>query len=274
MNETHHDSIPIATGTGKVLAHTQDGVGFIVFNQPEKRNALAVEMQRALPDLLERFENDNSIRVVVMRGAGREAFASGADISEFEAQRSSADARAEFDRAWGATTRAFEQFEKPVIAMIHGICFGGGLATALHADIRLASDDARFTIPAARLGLGYGLAGVERLLQFVSPSTASEILFTARPMNAHEALRVGLVDLVVPADQLEAELERRTRRIADNAPLTLRAAKAAIREASRASSERDAARVAQLVRECFESEDYREGRRAFLEKRPPHFRGR
>jgi enoyl-CoA hydratase/carnithine racemase len=262
------------TGTDKLLFDVDDGVAVVTFNNPGKRNALSSEMRAALPSLLEALHADSDVRVVVVTGAGERAFISGADISEFGERRTSPAARAEYDRGWETINRSWRNLEKPVIAMIRGFCIGGGLLTALQADIRIASDDSRFGIPAARLGLGYGFAGVTTLMSLVGPAWASEILFSARQFSAAEALQMGLVNRVVPAGELREQVMSLARSIAGNAPLTIAACKAAIRESGRAPDQRDVARVEAMIEACFLSEDYREGQRAFAEKRPPAFTGR
>jgi enoyl-CoA hydratase/carnithine racemase len=261
----------IETGTEKLLAEVADGIARVTFNNPAKRNALSLEIRAALPKLLQSLQDDPDVRVVVLTGAGTEAFVSGADISEFGQQRTSPESRAEYDRAAGDSGRAWLALEKPVIAMIRGFCMGGGLLTALQADIRIASEDAQFGVPAARLGLGYPFAGVEALAQVVGASWAAEILFSARRLSAAEALAIGLVNRVVPGDQLESEVTELARSIRDNAPLTVAACKVALREWRR--EKRDLERVAKLVEACFRSEDYKEGQRAFLEKRRARFTG-
>jgi enoyl-CoA hydratase len=251
-----------------------DGIARIVFNNPEKRNALTVEMRAALPPLLRGLQEDPQVRVIVVTGAGDRAFVSGADISEFGEQRTSAEARAAYDRASAATAEAWERVDKPVIAMIRGYCIGGGLMMAMQADIRIAGEGSRFGIPAARLGLGYGFAGVKALVDLVGPAWASEILFSARRLTAEEALRIGLVNRVVPAERLEADVMELATSIGENAPLTVAACKLAIREARRDPDRRDLTRLAERVEACFRSQDYLEGQRAFLEKRAPRFTGR
>jgi enoyl-CoA hydratase/carnithine racemase len=266
---TRHDP-----GTGKLLVDVADAVAVVTFNNPSKRNALSSEMRAALPGLLDALQADVGVRVVVLTGAGEKAFVSGADISEFGERRTSPAARAEYDRGWEALNRSLRNLEKPVIAMIRGFCMGGGLLTALQADIRIASDDSQFGIPAARLGLGYGFAGVTTLVDLIGPAWTSEVLFSARRFSAAEALRMGLVNRVVPATGLRDEVLSLARGIAQNAPLTIAASKAAIREAGRSPDRRDIARVEAMIEACFQSDDYREGQRAFAEKRPPAFTGR
>lgn len=163
---------------------------------------------------------------------------------------------------------------KPLIAMIDGFCIGGGLALALGADIRFASPGSRFGIPAAKLGRGYEYAGLAALSRLVGPSTAKDLLFSARFLEADEALRVGLINFVVEGGQLEAQVREYAARIAANAPLAVHAAKAAVRVFERYSLNPEADAVAQLVDRCFDSDDYREGRHAFMEKRTPLFQGR
>jgi enoyl-CoA hydratase len=263
----------IDTGTGKLLADVAGHVATVTFNNPAKLNALSRDMRAALPDLLKTLNADNDVRAIVVTGAGERAFASGADISEFGDQRTSPEARAAYDRGQTALTDAWAEVDKPVIAMIRGYCLGGGLLTALQADIRIASDDSQFGIPAARLGLGYGFGGVTALLNLVSPATAAEILFSARRFPAAEALRMGLVNQVVPVDGLRDTVYGLADSIARNAPLTIAAAKSAIRAAVQPPGQRDLARIQAQVEACFRSADYLEGQRAFAEKRPPEFTG-
>jgi enoyl-CoA hydratase/carnithine racemase len=262
------------TGTDKLLVEVSGHVATVTFNNPAKHNALSIEMRTALPDLLAALNADPDVRVVVLTGAGDKAFASGADISEFGAQRTSPDARAAYDRGQRATLAAFASLDKPVIAMIRGFCMGGGLLTALQADFRIASDDSQFGIPAARLGLGYGFSGVTALVSLIGPSWTAEMLFSARRFSAGEALQMGLVNRVVPADDLRAAVLGLADSIASNAPLTVAAVKAALREAVRPADARDLARVEAMVEACYRSADYLEGQRAFAEKRPPTFTGR
>jgi enoyl-CoA hydratase/carnithine racemase len=266
--------VPIETGTDRMLADVGDGIGWITFNNPERHNAVSLEMLRAVPVILSAFQADPEVRVIVMTGAGEKAFVSGADISEFGERRTSIEARAEFDAVAGRAASAWQAVEKPILAMIRGYCIGGGLMTALQADIRVAAEGSVFGIPAARLGLGYPIGAVETLAAHVGAAWAAEILFTARRLSAEEALRVGLVNHVVPVPDLSAQVERIARAIAANAPLTVHACKVALRELRRPPESRDMERAAALSEACFRSEDYREGQRAFQEKRPPRFSGR
>jgi enoyl-CoA hydratase/carnithine racemase len=260
--------------TTQMIARTDGGVGWMVFNNPERRNAMSLEMRRAIPEILGAFSADPEVRVVVMTGAGDKAFVSGADISQFDKHRSDPAAIAAYDEQGRKVEAAFAALDKPLIAMIRGFCMGGGLLTALRADIRIAADDAQFGIPAARLGLGYAYGGVRALMDFVGPAVAAEILFTGGRFPAADALRWGLVNRVVAAAELETTVTRLAATIAENAPLTVKAIKATIGEARRDESRRDMARIEQLVTACFASEDYAEGRRAFMEKRRPAFTGR
>lgn len=262
------------TGTEKMLAHVEDGVGFMVYNNPARRNAQSMEMLQAVPLILRSFQEDPEVAVVVVTGAGDRAFVSGADISEFGERRTTPEARAEYDRAQRDGSQAWDQVDKPIIAMIRGYCMGGGLLTALRADMRLAAEGSQYAVPAARLGLGYGFAGVEQLMAVVGAAWTAEILYSARRLSAEEALRIGLVNRVVPPERLEPEVKELASAIAANAPLTVKACKAAIREAQRPPAERNLASVQALVEACFRSEDYAEGQRAFLERRPPRFVGR
>jgi len=263
----------IALSTRKILAEVRDGIGWLTFNQPERRNAVSLEMWQGIGDALEAFQNDAAVRVVVMHGAGGKAFVSGADISEFDAQRANAEQRRQYGEISARGGRWLAQFEKPLLAMIQGYCIGGGLAIALNADVRFATPGSTFGIPAAKLGLGYEYAGTAALARLVGPSHARDILFSARFLDAEEALRIGLINFVVSDDELEARVRAYAATIAANAPLTIRAAKASLKAFERYSDVAAARDVAPLVDACFDSADYKEGRRAFAEKRKPVFKG-
>jgi enoyl-CoA hydratase/carnithine racemase len=264
----------VETGTEKMLAHVEDGIGWMIVNNPERHNAMGVEMFAAVPQILNAFQDDPDVRVVVVRGAGERAFVSGGDISQFGERRTAPEDRADYNRGSNLSWGAWDALDKPVIAMIRGYCLGGGLLLAMKADIRIASAGSQFGIPAARLGLGYPLSGVEALMALTGPASTAEILFSARRLKADEALQAGLVNRVVADDQLEAEVLALAAAITANAPLTVRACKVAIREARRQPSERDYDRLEKLIEECFLSDDYREGKAAFMEKRTPEFNGR
>ncbi|MBH76637.1 MAG: enoyl-CoA hydratase [Dehalococcoidia bacterium] len=259
--------------TDKMISRKEGGAGWMIFNNPERRNALSMEMQQAIPVILNDFQRDPKIRVVVMAGAGEKAFVSGADISEFEKRRSDPKSIAEFDRISADANRAYANLEKPLIAMIRGFCMGGGLLTALQADIRVASDDSVFGIPAARLGLGYGFGGTQKVVETVGAAAAREILFTGGRFPATDALRWGLVNRVVPAAKLDSTVKRITDAISENAPLTVNLLRASIVEATKEPTERDLQTLETMVEACFTSKDYIEGRQAFMEKRRPQFRG-
>lgn len=268
-------SRPVPLATTKMQAHVDDdGLGWIVFNQPERRNAISLEMWQGLADILDAFAADDAVRVVVMRGAGGRAFVSGADISEFDSQRANAQQKAAYGQVAGEANRRLARFDKPLIALIEGYCIGGGLATALAADIRFATPDSTFGIPAARLGLGYDYEGLAKLARVVGPACARDILFSARFLPAEEARAMGLVNFVAEREAIENEVITYARRIAANAPLTVKAAKAALDAWERGGRAEELGRVRELVDACFDSEDYREGRRAFRDKRTPTFRGR
>ena len=260
--------------TEKMIARKDGPIGWIVFNNPARRNAVSVEMWEALAEIVDDYAKDDAIRVIVARGAGGKAFVSGADISEFEQKRSTPESTEAYRRISERGGEALRLVGKPTIAMIEGFCVGGGVSLALSCDLRIAGESSRFSVPAARLGLGYELPGVRKLVQTVGPAFAKEIFYTARQFNASEALQMGLINRMVADDQLESYVADYARMIAANAPLTVASIKTIVGEALKDESERDEALCDRVVDRCFNSEDYVEGRRAFMEKRPAAFKGR
>jgi len=258
----------------KILSHTLGAVGRLTFNNPERHNAMSLEMWRQASAALEEVIANPEVRVVVLTGAGGNAFVSGADISKFESERDNAASVGVYNAAVERFSQMLLDCPKATIAMIRGYCIGGGVGIAVSCDLRVATETSRFGIPAAKLGLGYGLESLRRLMHLVGPQFTAEILFTARQFEAREAASMGLVNRVVPDEEIEGYVEHMSETIAGNAPLSIRAAKGVIRELLRDSGTRDAAACDALVKACFESQDYREGRRAFLEKRKPEFLGR
>jgi enoyl-CoA hydratase/carnithine racemase len=261
--------------TDKMLADVTEGVGWMTFNNPARRNAISDDMQSAMTQILGEFQKDPAVRVVVMTGAGDKAFVSGRDLSHFDKRRqgggSSPDSS---DDGAAAMNAAFDSLEKPLIAMIRGYCLGGGLGIALRSDLRIASDDAKFGIPTARLGNVYRRDMLVRVMNLIGAASTAEMIFTADYFNAEDALRVGLVNRVVPGDSLEETVRNFARKIAQNAPLTIRASKAILRELSKPPGDQDISHIKELERICFESADFEEGRLAFREKRKPAFSGR
>ena len=264
----------MTSSTDKLIVEKSGGVGRLLLNQPDKHNAISYEMWEGISRAMGEFADDEDVRVIVVTGAGGKAFSAGADISEFAEKRASEDQIERYDNTARRACEDLAGIEKPTIAMVRGYCIGGGAEIALCCDIRIASEDARFGIPAARLGLAYRWEDVYPLVGLVGPSFAKEILFTGRQFDAREARDMGLVNRVVPAAELESSVEDYAERIASNAPLTVRAAKRTVAEAMKDPVERDLATVRSLIDACFSSDDYAEGRRAFMEKRKPQFKGR
>ncbi len=258
---------------GKMLAEIEDGIGLITFNQPEKRNAMSVNMWHGLTDILDDMAADDKVRAIVMTGAGHKAFVSGADISQFEQQRADGNAQLEYDRLTSAGRAKLAAFPKPVIARIRGFCLGGGLGIAMQADIRIAAVDSEFGIPAAKLGIAYGFDMVKRLVSLVGQAHARTMLFTGSRIGSAEAQRIGLVNMVVPDEDLSTLVYEMARTIADNAPLSVKAMKQAVNGTMQGESERDLDGINAAVLACFDSTDYREGRTAFMEKRKPVWKG-
>lgn len=247
-------------------------LAWIVFNRPEMRNAISLEMWQTLPGLVKEVAADSTIRVLLIRGMGEEAFISGADISQFEKVRFGVSGD-EYDLVTGKALATLTQLEKPIIAMIHGFCMGAGCSVAMMCDLRLAAGDAKFGIPAARLGIAYSHQRVARLVHLVGPTNAAEILFTGRNYDAREVHRMGFINRVIPKTDLESYTRQYALKLANNAPLSLIAHKASIREVLKPSSQWDMERVRTLAARCIASEDYREGVAAFREKRKPRFLG-
>jgi enoyl-CoA hydratase/carnithine racemase len=259
-------------GKGRLRVERDGPTGRLVLDNPARRNAIGAEMWRAIPEAIGAFDADAAIRCIVIRGEGTQAFAAGADISEFEGNRSSDDQVREYEAATARAHHAIESSSKPVIALIHGFCVGGGLAVALSCDLRYAGASSRFAIPAARLGLGYGVHGTGRLVATVGHAAAREIMFSARRYDAEEALAMGLVNRVLPDAQLDEYVRNAALELAANAPLTIAASKAVINALAEPEGDFSAAEAA--VERCMGSADYVEGRRAFMEKRPPAFKGK
>jgi enoyl-CoA hydratase/carnithine racemase len=265
MNET--------AAAGRMIGRKEGPIAHLVFDNPTRRNAVSASMWAAIPPILDGFAADPEIRVLVVSGSGDKAFVSGADISEFDKTRASRADAERSSRVGAEAMTALRTFARPVVAMIRGFCLGGGLNVALACDLRIATEDAQFGIPAARLGNGYGESGLAPLVATVGPAIAKEILFTARRYTAHEALALGLVSRVVPAAELESFTRDYALGIAANAPMTITAVKSVVNELTKDESRRDMATARELVMRCFDSRDFKEGRAAFKDKRKPIFVG-
>lgn len=259
--------------TDKILTEQSGDIARIIFNQPEKRNAVSLEMWEAVEAALNRFVDDPSVRILILSGAGGKAFVSGADVSKFETERASKEAVAHYNATTKRVYDLVEAFPKPTIAQIDGFCVGGGVALALCCDLRICGNGSQFAIPAAKLGLGYGYPGLKRLVDVVGLSFAKEIFFTARRFDSEEARIMGLVNRVVEDSKVAEAAEETAMIIAANAPMTVASVKYIVGQALKPESERDLSECDARVRACFDSQDYVEGRRAFLEKRKPVFVG-
>ena len=259
---------------GKILQSVNDGVGVITFNNPDKRNAMSLEMWEGLGHALTELRDNPDVRVVILVGAGDKAFVSGADISQFEKTRHNAQASEEYSRRSEAQRALLANYPKPTIACIGGFCLGGGMQVAMLTDIRIASDNSKFGIPAAKLGIAYGYDGLRHLVSLVGPSWARLLMYTGMRIDAAEALRIGLVERLFPQDQLWGETMAIAETISQNAPLAIRAAKITIAEVLKDESRRDMDAVKSIGTACMDSADFREGRQAFMAKRKPQFQGK
>ena len=259
---------------GKILQHVSDGVGVITFNNPEKRNAMSLEMWEGLGKALAELHDDPDVRVVILTGAGGKAFVSGADISQFEKERHNAQASEEYSRRSAAQRALLADYPKPTIACISGFCLGGGMLVAMLCDIRIAADHSQFGIPAAKLGIAYGYDGLRHLVSLVGPSRARLIMYTGMRIDAAEAARIGLVDRILPGAELWDATMDIACTIAGNAPLSIQASRITIAQILKDPDKRDMKAIDAIGRACMDSEDFREGRRAFMEKRKPKFQGR
>lgn len=259
---------------GKILKSVNEGVGVVTFNNPEKRNAMSLEMWEGLGQALIEMRDDPGVRVVIMVGAGDKAFVSGADISQFEKARHNAEASEEYSKKSAAQRALLADYPKPTIACIRGFCLGGGMQVAMLADIRIASDNSQFGIPAARLGIAYGYDGLRHLVSLVGPSWARLLMFTGMRIDSAEAVRIGLVDRVVPDTGLWNATTEIARTISGNAPLAIQAAKTTIAQILKDPDARNMDAIRDIGNACMDSEDFREGRRAFMEKRKPQFKGK
>jgi enoyl-CoA hydratase/carnithine racemase len=258
----------------ELITRKEDAVGWVIFSNPAKLNAVSHDMWMALPKAIAAFDADPEVRLIVITGDGDKAFISGADISQFEKARGSAEAQAIYNRAVADAYEAPVLCSKPVVAKIRGICMGGGLGLAAACDVRIAAADAVFRMPAARLGLGYKFTGIKRFVQLLGAANTSDIFFSARKFDATDALGMGFVNRVVPVADLDSEVAAYCELLVENAPLTMAAAKFAIRQTGMDPAARELEQLARMIETCFSSEDFREGRRAFMEKRKPKFQGK
>lgn len=262
-----------AYADGKILKQVTNGVGVITFNNPDKRNAMSLEMWEGFGEALTSLRDDETARVVILRGAGGKAFVSGADISQFEKTRHNAAASEEYAKRSAAQRALLADYPKPTIACIDGYCLGGGMQVAMLADIRLASHGSQFGIPAAKLGIAYGYDGLRHLVSLVGPSWARLLMYSGMRIDSAEALRIGLVEQVFPVDELWGETMTIAETISQNAPLAIKAAKITIAQVLTDESVRDMDAIKAIGNACMDSADFREGRKAFMEKRKPQFRG-
>ncbi|MBS0640492.1 MAG: enoyl-CoA hydratase [Acetobacteraceae bacterium] len=260
--------------SGLVAAEVKGSIGWLIWDNQSKMNALSPSMYPDALSVIEAYEADPAVKVVVMRGAGTRAFISGADISSFEKTRSDAAAAEAARKVPEQLRLAMLNMAKPLIAMIRGYCLGGGMGMALNADIRFASSDSQFSVPAAHRGVAYAPEGLKQLVDVVGPSVAKDIMFSARRLKADEALRVGLVNRVVEPEELEQVTVEYAEILAANAPLSIRASKYFINQLGLEKAERNEVRMVAMQKEAANSEDFKEATRSFMEKRRPVFQGR
>ena len=258
----------------ELIVEKKGSVGYITFSNPTKMNAMTVQMWAGVPKAISAFDADPEVRVIVVAGDGEKAFISGADISQFNELRASAKAQEDYEDAVSGAMNAPVNCSKPIIAKIRGFCFGGGLGMAAACDIRICTEDATFRMPAARLGLGYGHKGIKRFTDIIGLANATDIFVTARRFDATDALRMGFVSKVCTASEFDATIDLYTKMISENAPLTVAASKYNIRQVCAHPDEQDLEAAVRMVEKCFASEDFKEGRNAFLEKRQAQFKGR
>jgi enoyl-CoA hydratase/carnithine racemase len=259
---------------GKIVAEKEGYLGRIVFNNPAKHNAVSQAMWDGLSAAMQSFDADKEVRVVVLEGAGDRAFVSGADISRFESERANAERIRDYGESVNRAYASVQHAETPTIAKIRGYCFGGGMGIAVCCDLRICSDDSTFCIPAAKLGVGYGHQNTKVLMDLVGPAFTKEIFYTGRRFDAEEARMMGLVNRVLERSELDRFVQDYVETMSRNAPLSLRATNLIVNELLKEANDRDMSLCSQLVNDCSESEDIHEGRIAFMEKRPPAFKGR
>ena len=258
----------------QILVERDGYVARVIINRPERRNAISFAAWQSLAATFDNLSADPGVRVVVLTGAGDRAFCAGNDISEFAEKRSTPEQVEAFDAVIAHAYEVIQGIEKPLIARVRGSAVGGGFELMQLCDLRIAGAGARFAMTPARLGLGYTLDDVQLLVDRIGARPAREMLFTGRLFDAAEAERMGFVTQVVPDAELDAAVDACAAEIAANAPLAIRAIKVAIGEALKPPADRDRARCEALAAACNQSEDYREGQRAFAERRSPEFRGR
>jgi enoyl-CoA hydratase/carnithine racemase len=258
----------------ELITKKENGIGWVIFSNPTKLNAMTYDMWVDFPKALTAFDADPEVRVIVCTGDGEKAFVSGADISQFEKNRGTADAQAIYNAATAEAYLAPARCSKPVIAKIRGVCVGGGLGLASVCDLRIASDDGVFRMPAARLGLGYAYSGLRRLVELMGQANTADIFCSARKFNSAEAYHMGFLNKVVPVADLDKVVVDYCQMIAENAPLTVAAAKYTIANMSFEADKDVQDKVQAMVDACFASADYKEGRTAFMEKRTPQFKGK